>query len=169
MTIRNATVADAERLLEIYTPYVLETAISFEYDAPTVEEFRRRIAATSEKYPYLVAEQDGVILGYCYAGGFHSRRAYIHSSELSIYIDRAHRREGIGKALYAKLEQRLAKMNITNLYACIAYVEPEDEYLTQDSVKFHQKCGFVQCARMHGCGEKFDRLYDLIYMEKIIG
>ncbi len=169
MIIRDAFVADAERLLEIYTPYVLETAVSFEYDAPTIEDFRSRIAATKEKYPYLVAEREGVILGYCYAGGFHTRRAYIHSAELSIYIDRQHRREGVGRLLYAELERRLSAMGITNLYACAAFVEQEDEYLTHDSVKFHQRCGFTRCARMHGCGVKFGRRYDLVYLEKILG
>ena len=92
MNIRSASPDDAERLLEIYAPYVAETASSFEYDVPTVEEFRGRIENTLLKYPYLVADEDGRAVGYCYAGRFHSREAYLHSVEVSIYIDRNYRR-----------------------------------------------------------------------------
>ena len=168
VVIRDVTAADAERLLEIYTPYVTDTAVSFEYDPPTVDEFRGRIAATKEKYPYIAAELDGKLIGYCYVGGFHTRAAYVHSVETSIYIDRAFRRMGVGRALYDEMERRLRAMGVTNLYAGAAYIEQEDEYLTHDSVKFHEKCGFVRCARFHGCGVKFGRRYDLIYLEKLL-
>ena len=73
--IRTASVEDAEELLAIYKPYVEKTAISFEYDVPEVSEFRRRIAHTLEKYPYLVAERDGELLGYAYMGPFVGRAA----------------------------------------------------------------------------------------------
>ena len=84
--IRAATPDDAEKLLEIYRYYVLNTAISFEYNAPDLEEFRARIVKTLQKYPYLVAEQEGVILGYAYAGPFVGRKAYDWSAETTVYV-----------------------------------------------------------------------------------
>ena len=85
--IRNATIDDANQLLEIYAYYVKNTAISFEYDVPSLEEFRTRIDSTLKKYPYLVLEEDGMIQGYAYAGAFIERAAYGHSCEVSIYVD----------------------------------------------------------------------------------
>ena len=85
ITIRNATVSDAHEILEIYGYYVANTAISMEYDVPTLENFRARIENTIENgYPYLVAEQDGKIIGYAYAGKFHPRAAFYRSAEVSI-------------------------------------------------------------------------------------
>ena len=125
--IREVCLDDAEKLLEIYAPYVKETAISFEYEVPAVEEFRERIRKTMEKYPYLVAESQGEILGYCYAGPFHSRKAYEKSVEMSIYVQAGQRRRGVGRSLYLALEERLKVQGIRNLYACIAWPEQEDE------------------------------------------
>lgn len=167
--IRTVTPEDAERLLEIYSYYVKNTAISFEYEVPTLEEFRERIVNISQKYPYICAVEDGKIIGYAYAGVFHAREAYRHSVELSIYVDLERRRSGCGHALYDALEERLKAQGIKNLYACIA-VPPkkEDEYLTFDSMKFHKKMGYKIAGHFHSCGIKFDRWYDMIYMEKIL-
>ena len=169
MLIRSATTADAEALAAIYAPYVRDTAITFELDPPTAAEFARRIEATLEHYPYLVAEQDGDIAGYAYAGTFKAREAYAISAELSVYVDGSKRGEGVGRALYGALERELATMGVTNLYACIAYPRVEDEYLTYASVRFHERMGFEVVGRFHGCARKFDRLYDMVWMEKIIG
>lgn len=103
--IRLATPKDAEVLLAIYAPYVRDTAITFEYDVPELPEFRKRIESTLEKYPYLVAERNGIPTGYAYAGPFHPRAAYQHSAELSIYLSQDSRGQGIGKALYRHLEK----------------------------------------------------------------
>ncbi|MBO7699474.1 MAG: GNAT family N-acetyltransferase, partial [Eubacteriaceae bacterium] len=92
ITIRSASADDAERLLEIYTYYVKYTAVSFEYEGPTLGEFTSRIENTLKKYPYLVLEEDGVITGYAYAGVFKARAAYERSCELSVYVDRDGRR-----------------------------------------------------------------------------
>ena len=100
MEIRIADTKDAEAIREIYAPYVLNTAVSFEYEVPSVEEFRKRIANTLAEYPYLAAEEDGVILGYAYAGVFHARPAYKHCVELSIYVRQDCRGRGVGKGLY---------------------------------------------------------------------
>ena len=169
ITVGNAELKYAERLLEIYDYYVKNTAITFEYTTPTIEEFRGRIEKTMQKYPYLVAEKDGVIAGYAYAGAFVGRAAYDWSCETSIYLDKNARKCGIGKTLYAALEKELKKMGILNMYACIGYPDNEDEYLTKNSAEFHSHIGFVQVGEFHKCGYKFGRWFNMIWMEKIIG
>ena len=169
MIIRSATIEDATRLLEIYAYYVEKTAISFEYDVPSLEEFALRIAKTLGKYPYLVLEEDGMVQGYTYAGVFKDRAAYDHSCEVTIYLDHAAKGRGYGRALYEALEQALKGIGITNLYACIADPETEDEYLTKNSEQFHQHLGFTKVGEFHQCGYKFGRWYNMIWMEKIIG
>ena len=170
-TIRSAEPDDAGRLLDIYAYYVEHTAVSFEYDAPSEDEFRRRIESTLEEYPYLVLEEDGVILGYAYAGVFKARAAYDRSCELSVYVERSARRRGIGRALYGALERELKARGMLNLYACIAVPldEAGDEYLTRDSERFHRRLGFETVGTFHRCAYKFGRWYDMIWMEKLIG
>jgi phosphinothricin acetyltransferase len=167
--IRLATVEDAPKLLEIYRYYVESTAITYEYDVPSLEEFEKRIENVLKNFPYLVAEQDGTILGYAYASKFHERAAYQWSVEMSIYLDKDQKRNGLGRMLYEELEKRLKDQGILNLYACIGYPEKEDEYLTYDSVRFHEKMGYKLIGEFHKCGKKFDRWYNMVWMEKIIG
>ena len=118
--IREAAVDDAARLLEIYSYYVEKTAITFEYDVPSLEEFRGRIAHIKERYPYLVIERSGVIEGYAYAGVFKDRAAYDRSCEMTIYLDREAVGGGLGRKLYEALEEALKAQGILNLYACRA-------------------------------------------------
>lgn len=151
LSIRIASPHDAAALLRIYGPYVEKTAITFEYEVPSVEEFQGRI------------------LGYAYAGSFHPRKAYEHSAELSIYLAPNARHRGIGKKLYARLEEILARQQVYNLYACIAFTEKEDPFLPKDSPLFHEHMGFQTAGRFHHCGYKFHRWYDMIWMEKFIG
>ncbi len=87
LELRSANVGDAERLLEIYAPYVKKTAITFEDKVPSIGEFQDRIRRMIKKYPYLVALKDGKIVGYACASPFKERAAYDHSVELSIYVD----------------------------------------------------------------------------------
>ena len=169
MVIRAATREDAGSLLKIYSYYVENTAISFEYVAPSLDEFSKRISSTLEKYPYIVLEDDGLIRGYAYAGAFHSRAAYAHCCEVTIYLDHDSKGNGYGKALYEALEKALKKMGIINLYACIADPEVEDEYLTKNSECFHQHIGYTKVGEFHKCGYKFGRWYNMIWMEKMIG
>lgn len=167
--IRTASLEDAENLLRIYAPYVEETAITFEYDVPTVDEFRSRMQHTLERYPYLVAEVDGEAAGYAYLGSFVGRRAYDWSAEVSIYVKKNLRAGGVGKALYQALEQTAKAQHITNLNACIGYPKQEDEYLTKNSAQFHAHMGYTLVGEFHKCGYKFGRWYNMIWMEKIIG
>lgn len=118
-----------------------------------------RIRHTLEKYPYLVAVEEGEVIGYAYAGTLYDRRAYDHSAELSIYIDDRKRHKGIGHLLYNALIDYLTRMNITNLYGCITY--PNDA-----SIAFHEKYGFKEAAHFHECGYKFDQWLDVVYLEK---
>lgn len=168
LVIRDARPEDAARLVEIYGPYITGTAVSFEYEVPTVEEFEKRIRKISAVYPYLVCEKEGRIVGYVYAGRYSVREAYNWTVTTSIYLDENCRRQGIGTALYAELEKRLKERGIVNLLAGIAFSEKEDEYLTHDSIKFHTKEGYKKVAQMESVGKKFDRWYDLIWMQKRI-
>ena len=167
--IRTATTNDAEAILAIYAPYVETTAITFEYEIPGIEEFRERIRNVLKKYPYLVAEADGEIVGYAYAGPFKGRAAYDWAVETTIYVDRTRKRMGIGRKLYDKLEEALRKQGILNMEACIGYPETEDEYLTKDSVRFHEKLGYRMVGEFYKCGYKFSRWYNMVWMEKMIG
>ena len=167
--VRNANLADAQRLLEIYAYYVRHTAITFEIDVPTLADFQERMRGTMRRYPYLVIEEQGRILGYAYAGTFKARAAYDWACELSIYLDHSAQGRGLGGRLYAALEEALKQMGMLNLYACISYPDVEDEYLTRNSAEFHAHLGFTTVGRFRQCGHKFGRWYSMIWMEKIIG
>lgn len=168
MIIRPCLPDDAEQLLAIYTPYVTDTAISFELVPPSVEEFCSRIVNTLKKYPYIVAEDNGRIVGYAYVSAFKSRSAYDHCVETSIYVDRDMRCHGVGKALYTELERLMPSIGVKNMNACIAWTPQEDEHLDNGSEAFHERLGYVKVAHFHKCGYKFDRYYDMIWMEKIL-
>lgn len=167
--VRAASFADAERLVEIYAPYVEKTAVSFEYETPSIEEFAGRMAKILRRYPYLIAEIDGLAVGYAYASPFHERPAYDWSAELSIYVDWNYRGMGIGRRLYETLDQVLIRMNILNANACIAWTGEPDEYLDQNSPDFHAHMGYRLVGKFTRSGYKFGRWYDMIWMEKLLG
>ena len=198
LKFRVARPEDAEALLAIYAPYVEETAITFEYEVPGVEEFRTRIAHTLATYPYIVAVEENKIIGYAYVGRLHERAAYDWTVETSIYVDRSARKHGLGRQLYERLEAILRAMNIISVNACIAYPETmnatvgvlttsdsmqealregpadsgasigEDPYLNTNSPDFHAHLGYQLVGHFHACAYKFDRWYDMIWMEKWI-
>jgi phosphinothricin acetyltransferase len=164
-----ATEADAEEILKIYSPYVTDTAITFEYDIPSVAEFSRRIRNTLQMYPYIVALGEGRIVGYAYASAFKERAAYNWSVETTVYLKQDCRGRGLGKKLYLTLEDLLKRQNIINLNACIAYTSVEDEHLNNTSTAFHEHLGYSKAAYFTKCGYKFGTWYDMIWMEKMLG
>ena len=247
LKFRVARPEDAAALLAIYAPYVEETAITFEYEVPSVEAFRARIAHTLTTYPYIVAVEEQPanagagrvngapvsstsasgadaaagahrtsehIIGYAYVGRLHARAAYDWTVETSIYVDRSARKHGLGRQLYERLEAILRAMNIISVNACIAYpgtMNPaidaataadrlqdahigsgdpntadrarkdsregsadsgagigEDPYLNTNSPDFHAHLGYQLVGHFHACAYKFDRWYDMIWMEKWI-
>lgn len=167
--VRTAHIDDAEALLCIYAPYVKKTAITFEYDVPSIDEFQRRMKQIMTRYPYYVAELGNEIVGYAYLSPFVGRKAYDWAAEISIYIKENARGNGIGSALYRTIEETAKAQHITNLNACIGYPEKDDEYLTKNSADYHAHMGYQMIGEFHKCGYKFGRWYNMVWMEKIIG
>lgn len=164
-----ATVADAAALREIYLPYVRTTAVTFELEDPTLEDFTERVRKTLERYPYIVAVEDGEIVGYAYASAFRPRAAYLHSIETSIYMRMDYRGKGVGRRLYKTLAKLLVLQNVFNMEACIAHCDPADEYVPATSRLFHERLGFRLVGKFTRCAHKFGRWYDMIWMERILG
>ena len=169
LLVRPARPEDAEACLAVYAPYVRETAITFEYEVPTLAEFQGRMARIRARYPFLAAEREGRLVGYAHAGPFVGRAAYDWAVETGVYVARESRRSGVGGRLYQVLEQCLAAMGVLNMNACIAYPASEDKYLTLDSVLFHHRLGFRWVGEFRACGCKFERWYNMVWMEKHIG
>lgn len=169
ISIRSANPEDAKELLKIYAYYVTDTAISFETEVPSEEEFKLRIEEVLKSYPFIVACKDDEILGYAYLHSFVGRKAYELSAETTIYLNPDKKKMGIGRKLYSVLEDIAKAQNITNLYSCIGYVDKEDEYLNNNSVQFHEHIGFRMVGKFENCGHKFGRWYHMVWMEKIIG
>ncbi len=161
MTIREAEKEDAAALADIYRYYVEETAISFEYEAPDAAEMERRRSEYSRHYPFLVIEDNGMIMGYAYAHPFSYRAAYRRSAEVTIYLRKGESGKGYGSALYRELEENLRGKGVTNLYAIVMYPG-------EGSVAFHEKMGYRIVGRLTDCGEKFGKLWSVVYMEKFL-
>lgn len=159
ISLRIAKPEDASAFLQIYTPYVAHTAVTFELEVPSETEFAARIQNTLPRYPYLAAKKDGEIIGYAYASAFKSRAAYDWAVETSIYIKDGFHGMGVGKMLYQELERLLAKQHVHSLNACITY--PNDE-----SIRFHEKMGYTLCAHFHESGYKMGMWRDVVWMEK---
>ena len=166
ITIRFVRPEDAPELARIYAYYVLNTAVTYEYAAPTAEEFKRRIEAVCKSYPYFVAESGGRVVGYAYASAFGERKAFAWTAETAVYVDIEEGRSGVGSSLYAVLEAALKEQGIVNACARISCLAKEDEYITRASYNFHKKHGYRLCGRYKKCGCKFGRWYDLLYMTK---
>ena len=169
MKIERVTVEDAKELLSVYAPYVRDTAVSFEYEVPSLDEFENRIRCISAILPYIKAVEGNEISGYAYAAKFKERKAYDRCVEVTVYVRKDKRRSGVGRLLYEALEKSLRDMGILNMNACIAFPREEDGHLTYDSVRFHEKMGFRLVGTFHNSGYKFNTWYDMVWMEKIIG
>lgn len=159
--IRFAKESDIPAILDIYGPYVLNTAISFEYNVPTLEEFTERFRGISAQFPWLVWEEDGTILGYAYGSLPFGREAYRWCAASSIYLAPDAQGRGIGKKLYAALEDLLKAQGYRKLYAIITSDNP-------GSLQFHEKVGFRFLAEFPDCGVKFSKLYSVVWMEKVL-
>ena len=159
MVIRLAKPSDARSLLDIYAPYVENIAITFEYEVPTIEDFAIRIEKTLEKCPYLVAEEDGVVLGYAYASTYYARAAYDQAVELSVYVSQDARGKGVGSKLYDALEDLLDQMGYVHFLACISLPN-------EASLAFHRKRGYQQVAHFPKIGYKFERWHDIVWLQK---
>ena len=160
--IRPVTAADAAELVSIYAPYVTGTSVTYEYDVPTVEEFRGRIENITKNYPCLAAVEDGVILGYAYASAFHPRAAFRWSAEATVYLRKEAHGRGIGRMLYEALEEILRKQNVLTVIALIADPNPE-------SVAFHEKLGYRVAGRLTNCAYKQEMWRGMFYLEKFLG
>lgn len=160
--LRPVTVADAAELVSIYAPYVEQTAVTYEYEVPSVEEFQGRIANTTKNYPYLAAVENGVILGYAYASAFHPRAAFRWTAEVTVYLRKEAHGRGIGRMLYEALEEKLKQQNVQTAIALIADPNPE-------SVAFHEKMGYRVAGRLTNCAYKLGQWRGMYYMEKFLG
>ena len=157
--IRIATQNDLPQMLEIYAPYVLNTAYSFEYAPPTLEEFSQRFAKYTAQCPWLVWEEAGSVVGYAYGSLPFERAAYAWCAEVSIYIAPQMQGKGIGKKLYAAVEEILWRQGYQIIYALIT---SENE----NSLRFHEQVGYSYCAQFPDCGIKFGRRLGVIWMQK---
>ena len=169
MEIRIATVEDAKAIRAINAYYIENTAISFGWEVPTVEEYENRIKETLINFPYLVAVIDGKVVGYCYACPFKDHQPALEwVIETSIYIDKDYHKKGIGKALYDNLEKILKKMNIVTMASCITYTDKEDKYVNNNSYHFHEALGFKEVSKFEHIGYKFNAWHTIVWMTKDI-
>lgn len=161
LNIRMATPEDAPAILAIYEPYILNTAITFEYETVTVEDFRKRMEVVQKQFPWLVYEREGIIVGYAYCSRFKERAAFDWDCECSVYIDDKEHRKGIATQLYIKLFDLIERMGYYNLYALITYSH-------ESSVSLHRKFGFTEVGVYQKTGYKMGKWWDLLVMEKRI-
>lgn len=157
--LRIATVRDVPEILEIYTPYVENTTVSFEYVPPTPEEFTRRFQTITAQFPWLVWEEDGKLLGYAYASAPFSRAAYQWCAEPTVYLRPEARGRGIAARLYAVLEEILARQGYQVLYALVCAENAP-------SLRFHEKQGYRIAAEFPGIGYKMGHWLSLYWLEK---
>ena len=161
MKIRPAEEADLPRILEIYAPYVKNTAYSFEYTVPEEEEFRQRFLNITKQFPWLVAEENGMVLGYAYASAPFTRAAYQWCSEVSVYLAEDQRGKGLGKMLYSVLENLLKAQGYQRIYAVITSEN-------HASLAFHQACGYEFLAEFPGCGFKLGCWHGVTWLQKVL-
>lgn len=161
MKIRQATKEDTQAIRDIYQPYIENTNITFETELPSLADFQQRIQNIKAKYPYLVLEEAGKIVGYAYLSSFSPRKAYDPSAEISIYLAEEAQGKGWGKVLCQSLLTEARKQNIVTIYACVAVPNPP-------SIGLHQALGFEQVAYFEKCAYKHKQWLDVVYLRKLI-
>jgi L-amino acid N-acyltransferase YncA len=163
MLIRPARPDDGDALAEIYGGHVLRGTASFEVDAPDAEEMRLRLATVlSRGWPWLVAERDGVVIGYAYCSRFHIRHAYRFTCEDSIYVHEAHVGTGAGRQLLTVLLDVARDIGFREMIAVIGDAE------NRASIALHEAMGFDHAGVIRRVGHKFDRWLDVVYMQKCL-
>jgi L-amino acid N-acyltransferase YncA len=160
MLIRPAASADAPALVEIYRPLVERTTISFELEAPTAAQMRSRIARIRARYPWLVAVDRALVVGYAYASAHRERPAYAGSVDVSIYVGEADRGNGVGRALYGALFAELER-NGTFHRAFAGIALPNEP-----SIGLHEKFGFELVGIYREAGKKFGRWIDVSWWQR---
>jgi L-amino acid N-acyltransferase YncA len=165
LTLRPARATDLDAITAIYGHAVRTGAASYEYDAPTREEMMQRFTTiTSANFPYIVAQDDGAILGYAYASAFRTRPAYRFMVEDSIYIAPEHQGKGVGTLLLAELIARCEASGFRQMIAVIG-----DAAVNLPSARLHAIMGFTECGRITASGFKFNRWCDTLLMQRALG
>lgn len=162
ITIRDATAADADAVAAIYAPYVTDTVITFEADPPEPAEMARRIASAQETHAWLVACDDGTVVGYAYAGPYKTRTAYRFACEVSVYLEVGRRRTGAGRALYEALFTRLADLGY--LTAIAGVTQPNEA-----SDALHRALGFDAWGTVTRIGWKHGAWHDVTWWQRPLG
>jgi L-amino acid N-acyltransferase YncA len=160
--IRLATAMDGADFAEIYRPAVVGSPISFEIEPPDGAEMSRRVTAALARFPWLAFEDDGVAMGYAYAGTHRARPAYQWSAEVSAYVHEHARRRGVARALYTSLFAMLRHLGYCNAYAGITLPNAA-------SVGLHESLGFRAVGVFHDVGYKLGRWHDVGWWERPLG
>ncbi len=145
--IRLAERKDVAGIIDIYKPYILETAVTFDEEVPSEEEMWARVQAIQKEHPYLVCIIDGQVAGYAYYSAYRSRASYRWAKEISVYIHPRFRKNKVGSALYSALFEIARAQGIFTLLAIITIPN-------EASIGFHEKLGFVKCAEFKNIGFK---------------
>jgi phosphinothricin acetyltransferase len=162
--IRPAVQADVPAITRIYAHSVRTGTASFELEPPSEAEMARRMQALLDGgYPYIVAEIDGAVAGYAYAGPYRPRPAYRFSVEDSIYIDPSARRRGVGRALLDRLIDESERRGFRQMIAVIG------DSAQTPSIELHRAAGFRMIGTFENCGYKFDRWLDSVFMQRALG
>lgn len=156
--MRLAIESDCRDMLEIYAPFVENTAVSFEYKVPSIDEFRNRVRDIQKRYPWIVCEIDNNIVGYAYASPFNKREAYDWSADYSVYVNPEYHGMKIGTALYTCLTELLKLQGFYNAFAGVASCNKKSEV-------FHKSFGFISVGTYHNAGYKFNSWYDVQWFE----
>lgn len=156
--IRLITPADADAALAVYAPYVLHTANTFEYEIPSVDDFRTKIEKITAQYPWLVCECDGEIVGYAYGSTHRERAAYQWSPESTVYISDKHHRKGIARVLYNTLFALLQQQGYINVFASVLVTNV-------NSVEFHRAYGFEEIGLFKNIGYKLGEWHTNLWFQ----
>lgn len=159
--IRNVTLSDLAEITVIYNYYIEKTCITFETEPVTETEMTRRMEAIRAQYPYLILEEEGVLVGYCYAHAWKEKKAYEHTAEVTIYLHPSYISKGYGKKLLSALIDACRHHGLHVLIACITFPNTS-------SVRLHEAVGFTQVSRFKEVEKKFGQWLDVYDFQLIL-